>query len=57
MKWATTSFWVWADEDVSVSKGVWGRGSMIGETGEREESVRRARVRGRECIGEQRVVE
>ena len=52
MKWATTSFWVWAGEDVSVSKGVWGRGSMIGETGEREESVRRARVRGRECIGE-----
>jgi hypothetical protein len=37
MKWTTTSFGVWVDVDVAVSKGIWGRGSVIRETGEREE--------------------
>jgi hypothetical protein len=38
MKWATTSFGVWMDEDVAVSNRIWGRGSVIMKTGEREKS-------------------
>ena len=28
---------MWVDEKVAMSRGIWGRGSVIKETGEREE--------------------
>ena len=57
MKWATRSFGVWMDEDVAVSNRIWGRGNVIMKTGEREKSVRRAKVGGREYLREKGVVE
>ena len=56
MKWATRSFGVWMDEDVAVSNRIWGRGNVIMKTGEREKSVRRAKVGGREYLKEKGVV-